>query len=97
MLTGLLDSGQLYDVCTPLPVVVETLEILGMRSYQHDVGSHAELPAGCARNRVTRKHVCNANSLDVLWPSGEDILDKLKENSIETSWVVMLGTGWRTR
>src|ERR1700722_581084 len=68
-----------------------------MRSYQHDVGSHAKRLAGRARNRVTRKHVCNANFLGVLRPSSEDILDKLKENAIETSRVVMRGTGWWTR
>jgi hypothetical protein len=77
--------------------VGETLEILWMRRYQHDVGSHAKLPAGRARNRVTRKHVCNAKSLNVLRPSGEDILHKPKENAIETSRVVMLGAGWWTR
>ena len=75
----------------------ETLEILWVRRYQHDVGSHAKRPAGRAWNRVTRKHVCNANSLGVLRPSGEDILYKLKEDLIETSRVVMLGSGWWTR
>jgi hypothetical protein len=31
--------------------VAETLEILWMRRYQHDVGSHAKLPAGRAKAR----------------------------------------------
>ena len=61
-----------------------------MRRYQHNVGSHAKLPAGRARNRVARIHVCNAKSIDVRRPSGKVILHKLKENPIETSRVVML-------
>jgi hypothetical protein len=87
----------MYHVCAVPPAAGETLEILWMRSYHHDVGSHAKFPAGCARNRVTRIHVCNAKPIDMLRPSGKDILQKLKENSIEASRVVVLGAGWRTR
>jgi hypothetical protein len=87
----------MYDVCAVPPEVGETLEILWMRRYQHNVGSHAKLPAGSARNRVTRIHVCNAESIDVRRPSGKVILHKLKENPIETSGVVMLFAGWWTR
>jgi hypothetical protein len=68
-----------------------------MRRYQHNVGSHAKLPAGRARNRVTRIHVCNAKSIDVRRPSGKVTLHKLKENPIETSRVVMPFAGWWTR
>ena len=96
-LIGLISPGQMYDVCAVPPVVGETLEILWMRRYQHNVGSHAKLTAGRARNRVTRIHVCNAKSIDVRRLSGKVILHKLKENPIETSRVVMLFAGWWTR
>ena len=96
-LTGLIRPRQMYDVCAIPTVVGEALQILWMGRYQHDVGSNAKLPAGRARNRVPRIHVCNAKSIDVRRPSGKVILHKLKENSIETSRVVMLGAGWRTR
>ncbi len=68
-----------------------------MRSYQHNVGPHVKLPAGRARNPLPHIHVGNAKSRDVLRSSGKDILYPLKENTIETSRVVMLGAGWRTR
>jgi len=96
-LTGLISPGQMYDVCAVPPEVRETLEILWMRSYQHNVGSHAKLPTGSARNRVTRIHVCNAKSIDVRRPSGKVILHELKENLIKTSRVVMLFAGRWTR
>src|ERR1700719_60654 len=75
----------------------ETLEFALTRSYHHNVGSHMNLPAGRARNPLPHKHVGNAKSLDVLRPSGKVILHPLKENTIETSRVVVLGAGWRTR
>jgi hypothetical protein len=96
-LTGVIGAGQMYDVCAVPPAAGETLEFVWMRRYHHYVGSYAKFLAVRARNRVTRIHVCNAKSIDVLRPSGKDILHKLKENSIETSRVVMLGAGWWTR
>src|SRR5579864_5061942 len=75
----------------------ETLEIFWMRSYHHNVGSHVKLPAGRARNPLTHIHVGNAKPVDVLRSSGNTVRHPLKENTIETSRVVMLGTGWRTR
>jgi hypothetical protein len=68
-----------------------------MRRYNHYVGSHAERFAGRARNRVTRIHVGDAESIDVLRPSSKNILHKLEEDFIETSRVVMLRAGWWTR
>jgi hypothetical protein len=56
-----------------------------------------KLPAGRARHPLTHIHVGNAKSIDVLRPSGKAILYPLKENSIETSRVVLLGAGWWTR
>jgi len=61
------------------------------------VGSHAERFAGRARNRVPRIHVGDAESIDVLRPSGKNILHKLKKDFVKTSRVVMLGAGWWTR
>jgi hypothetical protein len=61
------------------------------------VGSDMKLPAGRAGHPLTHIHVGNAKSVDVLRPSGKAILYPLKENSIETSRVVMLGAGWWTR
>jgi hypothetical protein len=55
------------------------------------MGSHMKLPAGRARHPLTHIHAGNAKSIDVLRPSGKAILYPLKENSIETSRVVMLG------
>jgi hypothetical protein len=86
----------MYNVCAVPPIAGETLEILRMRRYQHNVGAHAKLPACSAGNGVTRIHVRNAKSLDVLRSSRKDILYKLKENLVETSRVVMLGSGWWT-
>src|SRR3984957_18013524 len=85
------------DVGAIPPAVGETLEVVWMRSYHHNVGSHVKLPAGRARNPLTHVHVRNAKSIDVLRPSGKAILQPLKKNSIETSWVVMLGAGRWTR
>ncbi len=68
-----------------------------MRSYHHNVRSHVKLPARRARNPLTHIHVGDAKSIDVLRLSGKTILHPLKENSIETSWVVMPGAGWWTR
>src|ERR1700680_1413819 len=81
------------DVGAIPPAVGETLEVVWMRSYHHNVGSHVKLPAGRARNPLTHIHVGNAKSIDVLRPFGKAILQPLKKNSIETSWVVMLGAG----
>jgi hypothetical protein len=86
----------MYGVRAVPPVAGETLQILRMRRYQHDVGAHAKLPACRAGNCVTRIHVRNAKSLDVLRPSRKDILYELKEHLVETSRVVMLGAGWWT-
>src|ERR1700726_2538665 len=85
------------DVGAIPPAVGETLEVVWMRSYHHNVGSHVKLPAGRAGNPLTHIHVGNAKSIDVLRPSGKAIFHPLKENSIETSRVVMFGAGWRTR
>jgi hypothetical protein len=93
---GLIGAGQMNHVCAVPPTAGEALEFLLMRSYHHNVGSHVKLPAGRARNPLTHKHVGNAESLDVLRPSGKVILQPLKEDTIETSRVVMLGAGWRT-
>jgi hypothetical protein len=41
---------------------------------------------------LTHIHVGNAKPLDVLRPSGKVILHPLKENTIETSRVVMLAS-----
>jgi hypothetical protein len=68
-----------------------------MRSYHHNVGSHMKLAAGRARNPLPHIHVGNAKSIDVLRSSGKAIRYPLKENTIETSRVVMLGAGWWTR
>jgi hypothetical protein len=94
---GLISAGQMNDVCAVPPAASETLEIFWMRSYHHNVGTHVKLPAGRARNPLPHKHVGNAKSLDVLRPSGNVILQPLKENTIETSRVVMPGAGWWTR
>src|ERR1700722_98310 len=80
----------MYDVCAVPPTASETLQIFWMRSQHHNVGSHMKLPAGRARHPLTHIHVGNAKSIDVLRPSGKAILYPLKENSIETSGVVML-------
>ena len=96
-LTGLISPGQMYDVCAVPPAACETLKLVWMWSYHHNVGSHMKLPTGRARNPLTHKHVGNAKSLDVLRPSGKVILHPLKEHSIEASRVVMLGAGWWTR
>ena len=93
---GLISAGQMNDVCTVPPAAGEAQEIFWMRSYYHDVRPNVELPAGCAWNPLPHKHVGNAQPVDVLWPSGKVILDPLKENMIEASRVVMLGTGWWT-
>src|SRR5580700_10962991 len=87
---GLVRAGQMYDVCAVPPTASETLQIFWMRSQHHNVGSHMKLPAGRARHPLTHIHVGNATSIDVLRPSGKAILYPLKENSIETSGVVML-------
>jgi hypothetical protein len=96
-LIGLISAGQMNDVCAIPTAASETLEFLLMRSYHHNVGSHVKLPTGPARNPLPHKHVGNAKSLDVLRPSGKVILQPLKENTIETVRVVMLGAGWRAR
>ena len=85
------------DVWGVLAATGETLEIFWMRSYHHNVWPHVKLPAGRARNPLPHKHVGNAKSLDVLRPSGKVILHPLKENTIETSRVVVLGARWWTR
>src|SRR4029077_12071667 len=94
---GLVRAGQMYDVRAVPPTASETLQIFWMRSQHHYVGSHMKLPAGRARHPLTHIHVGNAKSVDVLRPSGKAILYPLKENSIETSRVVMLGAGWWSR
>jgi len=94
---GLIRPGQMYDVCAVPPTTSETLQIFWMRSQHHNVGSDMKLPAGCARHPLAHIHVGNAKSIDVLRPSGKAILYPLKENSVETSRVVMLGAGWWTR
>jgi hypothetical protein len=65
-----------------------------MRRYNHYVGPHAERFAGRARNRVARIHIGDAESFDVLRPSGKNILHKLEKDFVETSRVVKLGAGW---
>ena len=94
---GLIRPGQMYDVRAVPPTPSETLQIFWMRSQHHNVGSDMKLPAGRARHPLTHIHVGNAKSIDVLRSAFQAILYPLKENSIETSRVVMLGTGWRTR
>ncbi len=94
---GLIGAGQMYDVSAVPPAPGETLEFVWMRSYHHNVRSHVKLPARRARNPLTHIHVGDAKSIDVLRLSGKTILHPLKENSIETSWVVMPGAGWWTR
>ena len=96
-LVGLTGEGQVDDVWGVLTTTGETLEIFWMRTYQHNVGSHVKHPAGRARNPLPHKHVGNAKSVDVLRSPGKAILHPLKEDLIETSRVVMLGAGWRTR
>ena len=59
------------DVWGVLAATGEALEILWMRSYYHNVGSHVKDPAGRARNPLPHKHVGKAKSLDVLWSSGK--------------------------
>jgi hypothetical protein len=93
---GLIRAGQMYDVCAVPSAASESLKVVWMRSYHHNVGPHVKLPAGRARNPLTHIHVGNAKSLDVLRPSGKVILQPLKENTIEASRVVMLGAGGRT-
>jgi len=58
------------------------------------MGPDAKLSARRARDCVTRIHVRNAKSLDVLRASREDILDELEKDLVETPRVVMLGA-WR--
>ena len=55
--------------------------------------SHVKLPAGRARNPLTRIHIGNTKSIDVLRPPGIPVLQLLKENAIETFRIVMLGSG----
>jgi len=90
---NLIGPGQMYDVCAIPSAAGETLEVVWMWSYHHNVGSHVKLPAGRARNPLTHIHVGNAKSIEVLRPSGKAILYPLEENSFETSRVVMLGAG----
>jgi hypothetical protein len=94
---GLVGARQMDDVCAVPAAAGEALEVFWMGSYHHNVGSHVKLPAGRARNPLTHIHVGNAESIDVLRPSGKSILHPLKESAIETSRVVMLGAGWWTR
>src|SRR4029077_1654851 len=94
---GLIGAGQMNDVGAVPTAAGETLEIFWMRSYHHNVGSHMKLPAGRARNPLTHIHVGDAKPVDVLRSSGNTVRYPLKENTIETSRIVMLGTGWRTR
>ena len=94
---GLIRAGQMYDVCAVPSAASESLEVFRVRSYHHNVGSHVKLPTGRARNPLAHKHVGNAESLNVLRPSGKVILQPLKENAIEASRVVVLGAGRRTR
>jgi hypothetical protein len=94
---GLIGAGQMDDVCAVPAAAGEALEVFWMGSYNHNVGSHVKLPAGRARNPLPHIHVGNSKFSDVLWPSGKAILHPLKEGSIETSRVVMLGAGWWTR
>jgi hypothetical protein len=94
---GLVRAGQMYDVCAVPPTARETLQIFWMRSQHHNVGSHMKLAAGRARHPLTHIHVGNTKPIDVLRQSGKAILYPLKENSIETSRVVMLRAGWWTR
>jgi hypothetical protein len=96
-LPGLIGSRQMDGVGAVPPAVGETLQLIWVRTDDHNVRAHTKGLAGCAWNRVTRVHVGNAKSLDVLRPSGENILHKLKEDFVETSWIVMLGAGWWTR
>src|SRR5713101_8128013 len=72
-LIGLISAGQMYDVCAVPPAAGETLELVWMRSYHHNVGAYVKLLAGRARNPVTRIHVGNAKSIDVLRPSSKAI------------------------
>jgi hypothetical protein len=95
--TGLIRAGQMYDVCAVPSAANESLKVLLMRSHHHNVRAYVKLPSGRARNPLTHIHVGNAESIDVLRPSGKVILQPLKKNTIEASWVVMLGAGWRTR
>src|SRR5882762_8760576 len=88
---GLIGAGQMYDVCAVPPAARETLELVWMRSYHNDVGSHVKLSAGRARPRPTYIDVGNAKSSDLRRPSGNAIRQPLKENSIETSRVAMPG------
>ena len=85
------------DVSAVPPAAGETLEIFRMRSYHHNVWSHVKHPSGRAWNPLTHIHVGNTESLNVLRPSRKVIFHPLKENSIKTSRVVMLGAGWWTR
>jgi hypothetical protein len=94
---GLVRAGQMYDACAVPPTASETLQIFWMRSQHHNVGSDMKLPAGRARHPLTHIHVGNAKSIDVLRSAFQAILYPLKENSIETSRVVMLGAGWWPR
>jgi hypothetical protein len=96
-LAGPFGPGQMDGVCAVPPAVGETLQLIWVRTDDHNVRAHTKGLAGCAWNRMTRIHVGNAKSLDVLRPSGENILHKLKEDFVETSWIVMLGAGWWTR
>jgi hypothetical protein len=96
-LAGLIGPRQMDDVCAVPPAAGESLQLICVRSNDHDVRAHAKLLAGRARNRVTRIHVGNAKSIDVLRPPGKNILHKLKEDFVETSRVVMLGARWWTR
>jgi hypothetical protein len=94
---SLIGEGQMNDVGAVPPAAGETLEIFWMGSHHHDVGSHVKLPTGRPRNPLTHIHVGNAKPIDVLRPSGKAIRHPLKENTIETSRIVMLGAGLWTR
>jgi hypothetical protein len=41
---GLIGTGQMYDVCAVPPATCETLEIVWMRSYHHNLESYIKLP-----------------------------------------------------
>ena len=96
-LPRLLGPGQMNGVGAVPPAAGETPQLIWVRSDDHDVRAHTKGFAGRPWNRVTRIHVGHAKSFDVLRPSGENILHKLKKDFVETSWIVMLRTGWWTR
>ena len=93
----MIGAGQMRHVCAVPSIRAETLQIIWMRSDDHNVWAHMKFLfrrlAGHVRNPGARIHVGNAKSIDVLRPSSKAVRRPLKENLIEASGLVMATCG----